>query len=335
MRVLVTGCAGFIGSFACQRLIDRGDTVMGVDNLNDYYDVGLKRARLALLTARSSFRFSEVDVIDTSSLLDLFASERFDAVLHLAAQAGVRYSLKNPLVYAHTNLIGFTNILEGCRLHGVGHLVYASTSSVYGANRKLPFSEHDPVDHPVSFYAATKKSNELMAHAYSHIFGIPTTGLRFFTVYGPWGRPDMSPMLFASAILDGRAIQIFNHGDMARDFTYIDDIIEGVLRVLDRPASPNPDYDPAMPDPATSSAPYRIYNIGNQGAVNLLEYIETLEEILGKKAEKIFLPMQPGDVPETFADVSLLQEQFGFIPATPLKDGLTKFAAWYKNYHKG
>jgi UDP-glucuronate 4-epimerase len=333
MRVLVTGCAGFIGSFCCQRLIDRGDSVIGVDNLNDYYDVALKKSRLALLTSRPGFRFSAIDVVDTAALLALFATERIDAVLHLAAQAGVRYSLKNPLVYAHTNLIGFTNILEGCRLHDIRHLVYASTSSVYGANRKLPFSEHDAVDHPVSFYAATKKSNELMAHAYSHLFGIPTTGLRFFTVYGPWGRPDMSPMLFASAILEGRAIEIFNHGAMARDFTYIDDIVEGVLRVVDRPASPDPNYDPALPDPATSSAPYRLYNIGNQGAVNLLEYIETLEDVLGKKAEKVFLPMQPGDVPETFADVSLLQQQFGFIPATPLRNGLEKFAAWFTSYH--
>ncbi len=333
MKVLVTGAAGFIGAFAAKRLAERGDTVVGIDNLNDYYDVTLKQARLAFLQSEN-FRFKAMDVIDTEAILALFEKERFDACLHLAAQAGVRYSLKNPLIYAHTNLIGFTNVLEGCRLFGVSHLVYASTSSVYGANRKLPFSEHDAVDHPVSFYAATKKSNELMAHAYSHVFGLPTTGLRFFTVYGPWGRPDMSPMLFASAILAGRTIEIFNHGAMARDFTYIDDIVEGVLRVIDTPATPSPSYDALNPDPATSSAPYRIYNIGNQGAVNLLEYIEMLETILGKKADKVFLPMQPGDVAETFADVSLLQEQFGFIPQTSLEDGLRRFASWYQDYYR-
>jgi len=333
LKVLVTGAAGFIGAFAAKRLAERGDTVVGIDNLNDYYDVTLKQARLAFLESEN-FRFKAMDVIDTEAILALFEKERFDACLHLAAQAGVRYSLKNPLIYAHTNLIGFTNVLEGCRLFGVSHLVYASTSSVYGANRKLPFSEHDAVDHPVSFYAATKKSNELMAHAYSHVFGLPTTGLRFFTVYGPWGRPDMSPMLFASAILAGRTIEIFNHGAMARDFTYIDDIVEGVLRVIDTPATPSPSYDALNPDPATSSAPYRIYNIGNQGAVNLLEYIEMLETILGKKADKVFLPMQPGDVAETFADVSLLQEQFGFIPQTSLEDGLRRFASWYQDYYR-
>jgi UDP-glucuronate 4-epimerase len=333
LKVLVTGAAGFIGAFAAKRLAERGDTVVGIDNLNDYYDVTLKQARLAFLQSEN-FRFKAMDVIDTEAILALFEKERFDACLHLAAQAGVRYSLKNPLIYAHTNLIGFTNVLEGCRLFGVSHLVYASTSSVYGANRKLPFSEHDAVDHPVSFYAATKKSNELMAHAYSHVFGLPTTGLRFFTVYGPWGRPDMSPMLFASAILAGRTIEIFNHGAMARDFTYIDDIVEGVLRVIDTPATPSPSYDALNPDPATSSAPYRIYNIGNQGAVNLLEYIEMLETILGKKADKVFLPMQPGDVAETFADVSLLQEQFGFIPQTSLEDGLRRFASWYQDYYR-
>jgi UDP-glucuronate 4-epimerase len=333
MTILVTGAAGFIGSFACKALLSRGDDVVGIDNLNDYYDVRLKHDRLAELEKRPGFRFERIDVADTAAVAKLFASHRFDRVLHLAAQAGVRYSLVNPAAYTHSNLVGFANIVEACRRNGVGHLVYASTSSVYGGNRKLPFSETDPVDHPVSFYAATKKANELMAHSYSHLFGLPTTGLRFFTVYGPWGRPDMSPMLFANAIVQGRPIEVFNHGDMTRDFTYVEDIVEGTIRVLDQPASRDAQFDPVRPDAATSAAPWRIYNIGNHQSVNLLTYIETLERCLGRSTEKIMKPMQDGDVKDTYADTARLQAAVGFAPSTPLEVGLGRFAAWFRDYY--
>ena len=334
MKVLVTGCAGFIGMHAAERLLARGDEVVGVDNLNDYYDVALKQARLARLEAAARFRFERLDIADAPALARLFAQERFDGVVHLAAQAGVRHSLQNPLSYAQSNLVGFVNVLEGCRHGGVGHLVYASSSSVYGGNRRMPFSEHDAVDHPVSLYAATKKSNELMAHAYSHLFGLPATGLRFFTVYGPWGRPDMALFLFTRAILEGRPIDVFNHGRMQRDFTYIDDIVDGVLRVLDRPAAPDPGFDPLRPDAATASAPFRIYNIGNHQPVGLLDYIEALERALGRKAEKNFLPMQAGDVEATYADIGDLAAAVGFAPRMPLAEGVAAFVDWYQSYYK-
>jgi UDP-glucuronate 4-epimerase len=334
MKVLVTGCAGFIGMFVAERLCARGDSVVGLDNLNDYYDVRLKQARLARLQALRGFAFEHLDIASEEGIDELFTQHRFDAVVHLAAQAGVRYSLKNPRAYTRTNLTGFANILEGCRAQSVGHLVYASTSSVYGGNASLPYSECDSVDHPVSYYAATKKANELMAHAYSHLYGLPCTGLRFFTVYGPWGRPDMSPMLFARAIVENRPIEVFNHGQMSRDFTYIDDIVEGVIRVVDLPASPNADYDAAKPDPGTSDAPYRLYNIGNHQAVGLLDYIGMLERALGRTTQKIMLPMQPGDVAATFADTQRLQDAVGFAPATPLEDGLAKFASWFCEYYR-
>ncbi len=333
MTVLVTGCAGFIGFFACKALLARGDEVVGIDNLNDYYDVQLKDDRLKQLQALPGFRFAQIDIADVDAVTALFAAGRFARVLHLAAQAGVRYSLVNPAAYTHSNLIGFANIIEACRRHGVGHLVYASTSSVYGGNRKLPFSETDPVDHPVSFYAATKKANELMAHSYSHLFGLPTTGLRFFTVYGPWGRPDMSPMLFARAIVEGRPIHVFNHGDMTRDFTYVEDIVEGTIRVLDQPAQPDPTFDAVRPDAATSAAPWRIYNIGNHQSVNLLTYIEMLERQLGRSTEKILQPMQDGDVKDTYADTARLQAAVGFAPSTPLEVGLARFAEWFRTYY--
>jgi len=332
MTVLVTGCAGFIGFFACKALLARGDTVVGIDNLNDYYDVRLKHDRLTQLQALPGFRFEQIDIADVAAITRLFDGSRFSAVLHLAAQAGVRYSLVNPAAYTHSNLIGFANVIEACRRTNVGHLVYASTSSVYGGNRKLPFSETDPVDHPVSFYAATKKSNELMAHSYSHLFGLPTTGLRYFTVYGPWGRPDMSPMLFANAIVAGRPIEVFNHGDMTRDFTYVEDIVEGTIRVLDQPATPDPSFDALSPDAATSAAPWRIYNIGNHRSVNLLTYIETLERALGKSTEKILKPMQDGDVKDTYADTARLRAAVGYAPSTPLAEGLERFAAWFRTY---
>ncbi len=333
MKILVTGAAGFIGYFAARKLLARGDQVVGVDNLNDYYDVRLKRDRLLQLQAEPAFRFVERDVADAGAIGHLFEHERFDAVLHLAAQAGVRYSLVNPAAYVQSNLVGFANVLEACRRHGVGHLVYASTSSVYGGNRKLPFAEADAVDHPVSFYAATKKANELMAHSYSHLFGLPTTGLRFFTVYGPWGRPDMSPMLFASAIMEGRPIDVFNHGDMTRDFTYVEDIVEGTIRALDRPATPDPAFDAARPDAATSSAPWRIYNIGNHQSVNLLTYIETLERKLGRSTGKVMKPMQDGDVKDTYADTARLDAAVGYAPSTPLEVGLERFATWFRSYY--
>ena len=333
MKILVTGAAGFIGSHASLRLLARGDEVVGLDNLNDYYDVSLKEARLARLEGKPGFRFVRGDVADTQAVLDLFARERFDGVIHLAAQAGVRYSLINPHAYVSANLAGFVNILEGCRHQQVKHLVYASSSSVYGGNTRLPFSEHDSVDHPVSLYAATKKSNELMAHTYSHLFGVPTTGLRFFTVYGPWGRPDMALFLFAKAILEDRPIDVFNHGEMMRDFTFVDDIVEGVIRVLDRPAAPAADFNPDQPDPATSNAPYRVFNIGNNQPVKLMAYIEALEKALGRVAEKRFLPMQPGDVPATYADTTLLDQWVGFKPATPVEEGVARFVAWYREYY--
>jgi len=333
MKVLVTGCAGFIGYFAAARLLARGDIVVGLDNLNDYYDVSLKRSRLSLLSPEASFQFRQIELADAGAVAKLFEVERFEGVVHLAAQAGVRNSIRNPMAYVESNIVGFTNILEGCRANAISHLVYASTSSVYGGNRKLPYSEMDAVDHPVSLYAATKKANELMAHVYSHLHGLPTTGLRFFTVYGPWGRPDMSPILFARAIMEGTPIEVFNRGDMARDFTYIDDIVEGVVRLLDRPARADPDFDPIHPIAATANAPYRIYNIGNEQPVNLLDYIEMLECVLGKTTEKRMLPMQAGDVQRTWADTSLLQKAVGIVPSTPLKVGLESFASWFKSYY--
>ncbi len=333
MKTLVTGCAGFIGFFATRALLARGDTVVGIDNVNDYYDVRLKYDRLKQLEGQPGFRFERMDIADVDAVTRLFAEGRFDRVLHLATQAGVRYSLVNPAAYTHSNLVGFANVIEACRRNAVQHLVYASTSSVFGGNRKLPFSETDPVDHPVSFYAATKKANELMAHSYSHLFRLPTTGLRFFTVYGPWGRPDMSPMLFANAIVNGEPIQVFNHGDMTRDFTYVDDIVEGTIRVLDRPATPDPGFDAMAPDAATSDAPWRVYNIGNHRSVNLLTYIETLERCLGRTTEKIFRPMQDGDVRDTYADTERLRDAVGFAPATPLEDGLARFAEWFRSYY--
>ena len=335
-QVLVTGAAGFIGCSLCRRLLEQGDRVVGIDNLNDYYDVTLKRSRLALIDDMglgSRFEFVHGDIGDRDLMVALFRDHSFDRVVNLAAQAGVRYSLINPASYVDTNLVGFANILEGCRQQGVKHLVFASSSSVYGANTKMPFSVHDNVDHPVSLYAAAKKANELMAHSYAHLYGIPVTGLRFFTVYGPWGRPDMAPMLFASAITEGRPIDVFNHGDMSRDFTYIDDIVEGVVRVLDKVATPNPDWSGDSPDAATSYAPYRIYNIGNNQSMRLMDFIETLERCLGKKAEKNFLPMQPGDVKATYADVSDLVDAVGFKPATSLEDGVERFVHWYREYY--
>ncbi len=332
MKVLVTGAAGFIGFHVAQRLLERGDTVVGLDNLNSYYLVSLKQDRLRLLQESSRFRFEEIDLVNRGALQRLFLEEKFDRVVNLAAQAGVRYSLENPASYVDSNLVGFGNILENCRQTQVEHLVYASSSSVYGANTTIPFSVHDNVDHPLSLYAATKKANELMAHAYSHLFRLPTTGLRFFTVYGPWGRPDMAMFIFTKAILEGRPIDVFNHGKMKRDMTYIDDIAEGVVRTLDHVAQPNPDWSGAHPDPGTSSAPYRLYNIGNNQPVELLTLIETLENCLGKKAIKNFLDMQPGDVPETFADVDALVEDVGFKPSTSIEVGIARFVDWYRSY---
>jgi len=333
MRVLITGAAGFIGMHTSRQLLERGDEVIGIDNLNDYYDVSLKQARLAQLAPYPNFRFVKLDIADTDGVAELFRKERFDGVVNLAAQAGVRYSLTNPHAYVQSNLVGFANILEGCRHAGMGHLVYASSSSVYGGNTKLPFSEHDNVDHPVSLYAATKKSNELMAHTYSHLFGLPTTGLRFFTVYGPWGRPDMALFLFTKAILESRPIEVFNHGKMQRDFTYIDNIVEGVVRVLDKPATPDATFDPARPSPETSSAPWRIFNIGNHEPVGLLDFIAELERALGRKAKMTLLPMQPGDVPATFADIDALASWTGFSPRTSVAEGIDRFVVWYREYH--
>ena len=333
MSMLVTGAAGFIGSHVALKLLERGEHVVGFDNLNDYYDVALKRARLERLAENSHFRFMQGDVADITATARLFDGENITRVVHLAAQAGVRYSLTNPHAYIQSNLVGFTNILEGCRHRKVEHLVYASSSSVYGGNQKLPFSEHDSVDHPVSLYAATKKANELMAHTYSHLFRLPTTGLRFFTVYGPWGRPDMALFLFTKAILEGRTIEVFNNGKMRRDFTYIDDIVEGVVRVLDRPAEPDPSFDPMAPDPARSNAPYRVFNIGNNQPVELMAYIEALETCLGQTAIKNFLPLQPGDVPATEADASELEAATGFAPCTPVSEGIKRFVEWYRAYY--
>lgn len=330
MKVLVTGAAGFIGMFVAQRLLARGDRVVGIDNLNDYYDPVLKTDRLARLNGSEGFTFHKIDLADRDGMAALFARERFDGVVHLGAQAGVRYSLTHPMAYIDSNLSGFANVLEGCRHHGVAHLVYASSSSVYGGNAKLPYREADAVDHPVSLYAATKKANETMAHSYSHLYGLPTTGLRFFTVYGPWGRPDMAPFLFADAMLAGRPIKVYNQGRMTRDFTYVDDIVEGVLRVLDKPATANPHYDPASPDPASSSAPWRIFNIGNSTPVPLLEFIDTMERALGVTAVREMLPLQPGDVLATHADTSALDAWVGFSPSTPLAVGVQRFTDWFK-----
>lgn len=334
MKVIVTGAAGFIGMHVCQRLLARGDTVVGIDNLNDYYDPTLKRARLARLEGNEAFKFRPVDVVDREAMHRLFTQEAASCVIHLAAQAGVRYSLTNPAAYIDTNLVGFGNILEGCRHSGVSHLVYASSSSVYGGNRALPFSEHQNVDHPVSLYAATKKANELMAHSYSHLFRLPTTGLRFFTVYGPWGRPDMALFLFTKAMLSGRPIDVFNNGEMMRDFTYIDDIVEGIIRVADEPATPAADFDALHPDPATSNAPYRVFNIGNSQPVPLMAYIGALEKVTGITAQKNFLPMQPGDVQATSADTTELDVWVGFKPATPVEVGVERFYRWYHDYYR-
>ena len=334
MHVLVTGAAGFIGFHVTQRLLARGDTVVGMDNLNTYYDVRLKQDRLAQLQSRSGFQFHKLDLADGAGMANLFATQRPERVVHLAAQAGVRYSLTNPHAYVESNLVGFMNILEGCRHNNVQHLAYASSSSVYGANTKMPFSVHDNVDHPVSLYAASKKANELMAHTYSHLYQLPTTGLRFFTVYGPWGRPDMALFLFTKAILNGQPIDVFNHGKMRRDFTYIDDIVEGILRVTDTVPTPNPEWSGMKPDPGTSKAPYRIYNIGNNQPVELLDFIAAIETSLGKKAEKNLLPMQPGDVPATYADVDDLMRDVGFRPATPITVGIARFVEWYRSYYK-
>jgi UDP-glucuronate 4-epimerase len=336
--VLVTGAAGFIGAEVARVLLERGEVVVGLDNLNDYYDPALKLARLARLEASTeqrpgSFRFVRLDLANGEALAELFAAERPRAVVHLAAQAGVRYSLENPAAYIQSNLVGFGHILEGCRHHGVEHLVYASSSSVYGGNRQMPFSEQHAVNHPVSLYAATKKANELMAHTYSHLYGLPATGLRFFTVYGPWGRPDMAPMLFAKAILAGEPIKVFNHGRMQRDFTYIDDIVQGVIRCLDRPATADPLFDPLDPNPATAAVPHRVFNIGNSQPTELLRFIEVLENALGVQAIKEFQPMQPGDVPATAADTTALEAWVGFRPATPIEQGVEAFARWYQSFY--
>ena len=334
MKILVTGAAGFIGMHVSQLLLARGDTVVGLDNLNDYYDPQLKRDRLARLTPNSRFQFVKMDVADRDGMAKLFAAERFDRVVHLAAQAGVRYSLVNPQAYIDSNIVGFTNVLEGCRYTDVQHLAYASSSSVYGSNTQMPFSESHNIDHPVSMYAATKKANELMAHTYSHLFGLPTTGLRFFTVYGPWGRPDMALFLFTKAILEERPINVFNHGKMVRDFTFVDDIAEGVVRVLDRAATVDPDFDAARPDPSRSSAPYRVFNIGNNDPVKLMDFIEAIESAVGKTAQRNYMPLQDGDVPATYADVSQLSEWTGFTPATPVREGVGRFVSWYREYFK-
>ena len=333
MRILVTGTAGFIGAALAQRLLARGDEVFGIDNHNDYYDPSLKEARLAQFADHRAYTHLRADLADAEAVDRAFATFQPQRVVNLAAQAGVRYSLKNPRAYVRSNLDGFLNILEGCRHGKVEHLVYASSSSVYGANRKMPFAVEDAVDHPVSLYAASKKANELMAHSYSHLYGLPTTGLRFFTVYGPWGRPDMSPMLFADRISRGEPIDVFNFGNHSRDFTYIDDIVEGVVRALDHPARPDPAYDPERPAPGTSSAPYRVYNIGNDQPVQLLRFIELLERNLGRTVEKNLLPMQPGDVPDTWADVSALRRDVGYAPDTSIEDGVARFVDWYRQYH--
>jgi UDP-glucuronate 4-epimerase len=346
-KILVTGTAGFIGYHLAKRLIERGDEVVGLDCINDYYDVNLKYARLERTgilkneieygefvqsSKFKNYKFIMLKLEDREAILKLFSIEKFDKVCNLAAQAGVRYSIENPFTYIDSNIVGFMNILEGCRHNGVNHLVYASSSSVYGLNEEMPFSVHHNVDHPVSLYAASKKSNELMAHTYSYLYQIPTTGLRFFTVYGPWGRPDMALFLFTKAILEGKPIDVFNNGNMQRDFTYVDDIVEGVVRVIDSPPAGNPDWTGQSPDPGTSSAPYRVYNIGNSKPVKLLDFIEAIEDALGKRAVKNFLPMQPGDVPATWADVSDLAADFGYQPSTPVEEGIRRFVEWYRGY---
>ena len=333
MKVLVTGVAGFIGMHVANRLVERGDTVFGIDNLNNYYDVGLKLSRLQRLKTESKFAFQKCDVSDHEELKGIFQSEMFECVVHLAAQAGVRYSITNPHPYISANMSGFLNVLECCRDIEIGHLVYASSSSVYGGNALIPFSENHNVDHPISLYAATKKANELMAHTYSHLYKIPTTGLRFFTVYGPWGRPDMAPSIFTKAILNNQKIDVFNGGKMSRDFTYIDDIVDGVIGILDKPAKPSPGFDPLVPNPALSNAPFRVFNIGNNNPTRLMSFISALEDALGKKAKMNMLPMQPGDVPATAADISAIQQWTGFRPKTKLKDGVAEFAAWYLKHY--
>ena len=334
MKILVTGAAGFIGFHLILRLLNRGDEVIGLDNLNNYYDVSLKQARLAQLQSEQLFTFTQLDLGDQEGINNLFTTHQFDVVVNLAAQAGVRYSLQNPHAYINSNILGFTNILEGCRHSQVKHLVFASSSSVYGANTKIPFSVHENVDHPISLYAASKKANELMAHTYSHLYGLPTTGLRFFTVYGPWGRPDMAYFLFTKAILSGQRIDVFNYGKMKRDFTYIDDIIEGVVRVIDTIPQGNPHWSGDKPDPGTSKAPYKIYNIGNNNPVELLHFIEVIEDCLGMKAQKNMLPLQPGDVTMTYADVDDLIADVGFKPATPIEVGIRRFIDWYRDYYQ-
>jgi UDP-glucuronate 4-epimerase len=333
VKILVTGAAGFIGFHTAQKLLARGDEVVGLDNLNEYYDVRLKLARLEILKRSPNFRFVKLDLADREGMAALFATEKFQRVINLAAQAGVRYSIQNPLAYVDSNVVGFANILEGCRHNGVEHLVYASTSSVYGANTKMPFSVHQNVDHPLSFYAATKKANELMAHTYAHLYSLPVTGLRFFTVYGPWGRPDMALFLFTRNILEGKPIDVFNYGHHRRDFTFVDDIAEGVVRACDRVATPNHGWDSDAPDPGTARAPYRLYNIGNNQPVELMHYIEVLEQCLGRKAEMNLLPLQQGDVPDTWADIDDLQRDVGYTPATPVEVGVKRFVDWYQAYY--
>lgn len=334
MKILVTGAAGFIGFHVSRQLLEQGHSVVGLDNLNDYYEVSLKEARLKELDPYEQFRFLKMDLADRDAVSQLFTDEQFHRVVNLAAQAGVRYSLENPHAYVDSNLVGFVNILEGCRQNSVEHLVYASSSSVYGANETMPFSEQDNVDHPVSLYAATKKANELMAHTYSHLYGIPTTGLRFFTVYGPWGRPDMSPILFARAILEGKPLKVFNHGKHRRDFTYIDDIVNGVLLALERIPQGNSEWSGLTPDPSSSRAPWKVYNIGNSQPVELLYYIEVIEKALGKTTEKELLPLQPGDVEHTYADVSSLQRDMGYQPRFSIEEGVEEFIRWYRNYYR-
>ncbi|MDY6828016.1 MAG: NAD-dependent epimerase [Pseudomonadota bacterium] len=334
MRILVTGAAGFIGAALTQRLLDRGDQVLGIDNLNDYYSPDLKRARVARLSGRTGFELTEIDIADRQAMQETIARCQPQRIVHLAAQAGVRYSITHPHTYADANLVGFLNVLEGARHSDVEHLVYASSSSVYGANTDMPFSIHDNVDHPVSLYAATKKANELMAHTYSHLYQLPTTGLRFFTVYGPWGRPDMALFIFTKKILAGEPIQVFNHGHHRRDFTYVDDIVEGVVRTLDQVATPNTAWSGDSPDPGTSLAPYRLYNIGSNRPVELLRYIEVLEDCLGRRASKELLPMQPGDVPDTYANVDDLMNDTGYRPATPIETGIARFVDWYRDYYQ-
>jgi len=333
VKVLVTGAAGFIGMYTARLLLERGDSVVGIDNFNDYYDVRLKEDRAKLLAEYDAFELKRIDLADRPAMEALFRDGNFETVVHLGAQAGVRYSLENPHSYIDSNIVGTTNILEGCRHHGIRHLVYASSSSVYGANTAMPFSTHQGANHPLALYGATKKANEMMAHAYSHLFALPTTGLRFFTVYGPWGRPDMSPIIFASRISKGEAIDVFNYGKHSRDFTYVEDIVEGVVRTLDRPAAPNPDWDPKDPDPASSAAPYRVYNIGNQEPVDLMRFIELIEEGLGKAAKKNLLPMQPGDVADTWADTSDLTADVGYAPGTPVEVGVKNFVEWFADYY--